>query len=427
METGLFRFSTKEGEDATTVYSTTLTFVGSLSLLFVGCVLLFLNPLCSVLSYDSHPEFVVIMTLVVAMDAFQCIPFARLRQQKRAFRFVSIKFLFIIPNILLNLFFFVGCPYLMAHAPGTVDWFYDPAYGAGYAFVANLICTSLQMVALLPELCGFRYRFDKQLLRRMLAYCFPLLILGMAGILNQTVDKLLFSVIFPDKQMADVQLGFYGAAVKIAMLLAMLTQAFRYAYEPFVFNVAAEKDDKRATYGQAMTYFVIFGLAAFLCVICYLDVLKYIISNTYWEGLRVVPIVMAAELFMGIYFNLSFWYKLSNQTRWGAYISIAGCALIIALNILLVPRYGYMACAWAGLVGYAFVTLLSYFIGQRKYPIPYDLRRITRYVLLAIALYVAAEALTIPMLWLSLVYKTFLLIIYALYAYRDIGVQLFRR
>ena len=418
METGYFRFANRKDADPDTVYGTTLTSVGGTALLFVLLVALFLNPICTGLGYGAHPEFVMIMAVIVAMDAFQSIPFARLRQQKRALRFVAIKFLFIVPNILLNLFFFVGCPWLMAHVPGAVDWFYDPAYGAGYAFVANLICTSLQMVALLPQLRGFRYRFDRPLLRRMLRYSLPLLVLGVAGILNQTVDKILFPFLYPEAQGAQVQLGIYGAASKVAMILAMLTQAFRYAYEPFVF-AGSKEGDNRMMYARAMKFFVIFGLLAFLCVMFYLDLLKYIIAPDYWEGLRVVPIVMAAELLMGVYFNLSFWYKLIDQTQWGAYFSVTGCLLVIVLNVLFVPVYGYMACAWAGFFGYATVTLLSYFVGQRKYPIAYDLRAVGKYLFLAVALYVAAEYLPFEELWLALVYKTVLLFIYAYYVYRN--------
>lgn len=414
METGYFRFASRKDCDPRTVYSTTLLSVGSTSLLFVGVCALFLGPINRVLGYESHPDFVIMMAIVVAMDAFQCIPFANLRLQKKALRFVAIKFLFIIPNILLNLFFYLGCPWLMVHMPWTVDWFYDPDYGAGYAFVANLICTSLQMIALLPELTGFRYRFDRPLLRRMLSYSFPLLILGIAGVLNQTVDKILYPFLFNNQHEARVQLGIYGAASKVAMLLAMLTQAFRYAYEPFVFGKSREGDN-RPMYAQAMKYFVIFGLLAFLCVMFYMDILKHIIHPSYWPGLKVVPIVMAAELLMGVYFNLSFWYKLIDQTRWGAYFSITGCAVVIVLNIVYVPRYGYMASAWAGFAGYAVATLLSYFVGQRKYPINYDVRGIMRYVILAFALYIASEYLPFRQQWLLLLCRTGLLMIFLFY------------
>ncbi len=418
METGYFRFANRKEEQAGTVYATTLCSVGFTSLLFVALVALFLPTVCHLLRYDAHPEFIMMMAVVVAMDAFQSIPFARLRLQKRAYLFVGIKFLFIFPNILLNLFFYVGCPWLMEHVPSAVSWFYNPNYGAGYAFVANLVCTSLQMVALLPQLRGFRWRFDGKLLRRMLRYSLPLLVLGIAGILNQTVDKILYPFLVDDAQEAKVQLGIYGAASKIAMLLAMMTQAFRYAYEPFVFGSQREEGDKRPMYARAMKFFVIFGLLAFLGVMFYLDLLKYLIGRDYWEGLRVVPVVMAAELLMGVYFNLSFWYKLSDQTRWGAYFSIIGCAVVILLNVSFVPTYGYVACAWAGFAGYGIAALLSYLVGQRRYPIAYDVRGIMRYVFLAAALYIAAEYLPIDQLWLSLSYKTFLLALYVLYAYQ---------
>lgn len=418
METGYFRFANRKELDPKTVYSTTLLSVGSTSLLFVGVCALFLSPINRALGYETHPEFIMIMATVVAMDAFQCIPFAHLRQNKKALRFVGIKFLFIIPNILLNLFFYLACPWLMEHMPETVDWFYNPDYGAGYAFVANLICTSLQMVALLPELTGFRYRFDFPLLKRMLSYSFPLLILGIAGILNQTADKILFPFLFENKKEAQVQLGIYGAASKVAMLLAMLTQAFRYAYEPFVFGKSRE-GDHREMYAKAMKFFIIFGLMAFLCVMFYLDLLKYVIHPSYWSGLQVVPIVMAAELLMGVYFNLSFWYKLIDQTRWGAYFSVTGCIVVIALNIIFVPRYGYIACAWAGFAGYALVTILSYSVGQRKYPIRYDTRGIMRYVFLAAALYIASEYLPFTELGVRLVYRTGLLAIFVLYVIKN--------
>ncbi len=427
METGYFRYATKPGKDPNVVYSTILISVGASSLLFVALCALALNPINEFLGYSQHPEFILMMVIVVAMDSFQCIPFARLRQQNRALRFVYAKSLFIVPNIFLNLFLFVACPWLMKHAPATIDWFYNPDYGAGYAFVANLICTSIQMIALLPELRGFKYRLDRTLWREMLSYSSPMLWLGIAGILNQTVDKLLFPFLFADKKEAVVQLGIYGAASKIAMLLAMLTQAFRYAYEPFVFN-ASKEDSKNShrMYSQAMKYFIIFGILAFLVVMFYLDIIKHIIAPSYWEGLSVVPIVMGGALLMGVYFNLSFWYKLSDETRWGAYFSVTGCVVVIALNILFVPTYGYIASAWAGFVGYAICTVLSYVVGQKKYPIDYDMPTLLRYVLLATALYVAGENLEFKYLWVTLFYRTGLLALFLWYVIKkeDLGAQI---
>ena len=201
------------------------------------------------------------------------------------------------------------------------------------------------------------------------------------------------------------------------MIMAMLTQAFRYAYEPFVFGKSRDQDN-RQVYAQAMKFFIIFTLLAFLAVMFYLDILKHLIGRDYWEGLRVVPIVMAAEIFMGVYFNLSFWYKLIDQTRWGACFSLAGCVVLVAVNVTLVPRYGYMACAWGGFAGYGVAMLLSYFVGQKKYPIRYDLKAIGGYVLLAAVLYAAGAYLPIDHLWLRLLWRTVLLLAFVAYIIR---------
>jgi len=346
-----------------------------------------LDSVAGFLGYADHPEYIGMMAAVVALDAFQSIPFARLRYQKKALKFAALKLLFIIMSIGLNLLYFVALPALYESHPEWVSSFYNPGVGVGYAFGINLVCTASITVLFWPELTGFRYAFDYRLWRRILAYSFPILILGVAGILNQTVDKIIFPFVYDGtEQAARAQLGIYGAASKIAMIMAMLIQAFRFAYEPFVFGKAAEKDN-RDTYAQAMKYFIIFSLMAFLAVVFYIDLLRYIIAPSYWDGLRVVPIVMTAELFMGIYFNLSFWYKLTDQTHYGAWFSLTGCTVIVLLNILLVPIYGYMACAWAGVAGYGLCMLLSYFIGQKKYPIRYDLRCIGRYTSLAVILY----------------------------------------
>ena len=270
------------------------------------------------------------------------------------------------------------------------------------------------MLLFIPDLISVKYKFDADLLKRMLKYSFPILILGIAGILNQTADKILYPFLVDNKAEADVQLGIYGAASKIAMIMAMFTQAFRFAYEPFVFGKSRDKDSKEM-YATAMKFFIIFTLLAFLAVMFYMDILKHIIRSDYWPGLRVVPIVMAAEMFMGIYFNLSFWYKLIDETRWGAYFSIIGCSVVIILNVVFVPIYGYMACAWAGFAGYATAMILSYVVGQKKYPINYDLRRIGSYALLAIILYIPAMYIPIENMFLRLAFRTLLLCLFVTY------------
>lgn len=385
METTFFRFSNKEGEDPQKVYSTVLTAVGMVSLLFVALVFAFIGPLSEAMGYADHPSYIWVMATTVAIDAFQSIPFAYLRYKKRPIKFAALKLLFIVLNIMLNLLFFLVLPSLYGSYPDEIGKIYDPTIGVGYAFYVNLACTASITFCFWKELTEFKYGFDGKLLRRMLSYSWPILVLGIAGILNQTADKILFPYIYKGGN-AHEQLGIYGAASKIAMIMAMITQAFRYAYEPFVFGKAKEKDN-RNTYAEAMKFFVVFTLLAFLVVIGYLDLLKHIIGQGYWSGLKVVPIVMAAEIMMGVYFNLSFWYKLIDKTIWGAYFSGAGCAVLIAVNVIFVPRYGYMACAWAGFAGYATAMVLSYFVGQRKYPIAYPMKDISVYVLITVVLY----------------------------------------
>ena len=398
METGFFRFANKGQDDPMRVYSTTLLSVSIGSLVFVALGLLFLEPIAGWLEYGEHPWYIGMMMIVVAMDAIQSIPFAYLRYKKRPIKFAALKLLFIFLNIALNLFYYVILE----------------GNDVGYAFLLNLVCTSVVMVCMIPELRGFTYVLDKELLKRMLRYSLPLVILGVAGILNQVADKIIFPFVYPDEAEATIQLGIYGAASKIAMIMAMFTQAFRFAYEPFVFGKSKEKDS-REMYAQAMKFFIIFTLLAFLAVMFYLDILRHVIGRDYWDGLRVVPIVMAAEIFMGIYFNLSFWYKLIDETRWGAYFSLTGCIILILMNIFLVPKYGYIACAWAGFTGYGVAMLLSYFVGQKKYPIQYDLKAIGMYVLLAAVLYVAAEYVSIDNIYLRMAYRTVLLLLFIAY------------
>ena len=391
METTFFRFANKEGENPQKVYSTTLISVGFTSLLFVVLVMAFLSPISSFMGYSDHPSYIWVMAVTVAIDAFQCIPFAYLRYQKRPVKFAALKMLNILMAIGLNLTFFLLLPALYDRAGGTgvTAAIYDPTVGAGYAFYINLACSALLTLGFVNELKPIAHGFDKRLLRRMLSYSWPILVLGIAGILNQTADKILFPYIYKGAD-AHTQLGIYGAASKIAMIMAMITQAFRYAYEPFVFGKSKDKDN-RDTYAKAMKYFIIFTLMAFLVVIGYMDVLKHIIGHDYWSGLRVVPIVMAAEIMMGVYFNLSFWYKLIDKTIWGAWFSGIGCVVLVAINIIFVPRYGYMACAWAGFAGYGTAMLISYLVGQKHYPINYPVGEIMAYVVLAAILYLCMD------------------------------------
>ena len=365
METTFFRFANKKDENADTVFSTSMAIIAMLAGLFMASIFGFITPISNMLGYAEHPEYILIMAVIVVLDALQAIPFSYLRYQKKAIKFASLKLLFIALNIGLNLTYFVWM--------GKSDVL--------YIFTLNLVCTGFITLFFIPELTRIRWKVDFALLRRMLSYSWPILILGIAGILNQTADKMIFPLIYPDKVQGVVELGIYGACVKVAMIMAMITQAFRYAYEPFVFAQSKDKD-KNETYAIGMKYFLIFTLLAFLCVVAYLPLLKYMVGSDYWAGLRVIPIVMAAEIMMGIYFNLSFWYKLIDKTIYGAWFSLAGCIVLFAVNIIFIPRYSYMACAWGGFTGYGTAMLLSYIVGQRKNPINYPLKSMAAYVVI---------------------------------------------
>jgi O-antigen/teichoic acid export membrane protein len=376
METTLFRFANDDRltpeigrKHSDTVFSTVMAVVGTLTVVFLLLVFGFIGPISNALGYGQHPEYLQMMAAVVAMDALQAIPFSYLRYQKRAIRFASLKLLFIALNIALNVFYFVVL--------GKTSVY--------YVFFINLLCTGFISLLFIPDLIKIHWHYDGRLLKRMLSYSWPILILGIAGILNQVADKIIFPLVYPDQAQANVELGIYGSCVKIAMIMAMITQAFRYAYEPIVF--AKSKDtDKSEYYASAMKYFLIFTLLAFLCVVGWMPLLQYIIGEEYREGLGVVPIVMAAEIMMGVYFNLSFWYKLIDKTIYGAWFSLVGCAVLFAVNIIFIPKYGYWACAWGGVAGYGTAMVLSYVVGQKKNPIPYPMRSMAIYVLVTVIL-----------------------------------------
>ena len=335
METTLFRYANDERETPDTVFSTGFAMVGSLAAVFLLLVFGFITPISNYLGYAEHPEYLLMMATVVALDALQALPFCFLRFQHRPIRFMSLKMGFIFLNIALNLLYFVLL--------GKTSVF--------YVFFINLLCTGFITFFFIPDLVKIRWKFDGALLRRMLSYSWPILLLSVMGILNQVADKILFPKVYPDQAQANVELGVYGSCVKIAMIMAMITQAFRFAYEPIVFSKAKDAD-KNEYYALGMKYFIIFTL-----------------------------------IMMGIYFNLSFWYKLIDKTIYGALFSLAGCLALLGVNIWGIPHYSYMACAWGGVAGYGTAMLLSYFVGQRINPIPYPIGSIALYVIIAAAFY----------------------------------------
>lgn len=424
METGFFRFANRE-KNPDEVYTTSLLSVGSTSVVFIVLLTMFIEPISEALLVAEHPGYVWLLGVTVAVDAFSNLPFAYLRYKKRAYRFAGIKILNVGLNIGLNLLFLVGCPRLMMSVPGSVSWFYEPlggeSFGIGWIFVANLISTIVVLLCLLSELTGRRYVFRGELMRRMLRYSWPLLILGVAGILSQNMGQMLIPYMFKgEDEAARTMVGIYGANIKIAIVMVMFTQAFRYAYEPFIFARAKGDDRERLqSYRDAMKFFVIFGVFIFLGVMYYLPVVKHFVSPSYWAGLDIVPIMMIAELCFGVFFNLSLWYKLTDRTEWGMYMSLLCFGLMLGFNLWFVRWIGipngYVGSAWAALLSYGIIMVVSYFVGRRYYPIGYPVKRMAAYCAVAGVLYwLGVYVIATPMLWLTLTLRTLLLVVYIL-------------
>lgn len=411
METGFFRFANHERyKNPMEVYSTALISLAASSTLFMVAVLIFLPQVSEAMQCGNHPEYAWMMAVAVAVDAFTCLPFSFLRYKHQPMRFATVKLINIAVNIGLNLFFILLCPWLMSQTPELVDWCYDPDFGIGYIFAANLASSVLTLLLLIPQLKGFRWVFNKSLWREMILYSLPLLVLGIAGIMNQTIDKILLPWLVSDQSEAMTQLGIYGANYKIAIVMVMFIQAFRFAYEPFIFAQNKNKGtDKLQSFRDAMTYFVIFSMVIFLGVMFYLPVLRYFISPHYFSGLKVVPVIMIAEFFFGVFFNLSLWYKLTDRTYWGMIFSLGGLIITLTLNILLVPHIGYMGCAWAALACYGAMMVASWMVGKVCHPIDYNVRRLALYTFTAIALWGVALLITTGHNWLDMALRTPLL------------------
>ena len=413
METGFFRFANREGYNPMQVYRTTYFSLLTTSTVFAVLVVLFQRPIAALMGYTGHEEFIALLAVVVAMDAFASIPFAYLRYKKRPIAFAALKLLFVGLNILFNLFFLVLCP-MIQHWSIIAPWF-DPNYGVGYVFVANILATGLQTLVLLLMTLPARGRENRaswSLLGELLKYSLPLLVLGIAGIMNQTLDRIIFPYLYtgPD---ANAQLGIYGACFKVAMVMMMFTQAFRYAYEPFVFSKHKDRNSVEA-YADAMKYYIIFSYLILLIMTVYLDVFKYLIKPVYWEGLGIVPIVLWTYIFQGVYFNLSFWYKLTDETKWGAWFSLIGLAITFSLQVIFVPKVGYYASAFSSTVCYFVIMLISYFVGRKHLPIPYDLRTIGGYTALVLGLLACYQGfrMMITNTWLVMAIGTVLLCVY---------------
>lgn len=403
METAFFRYSSKTGKPIN-VYSTILLSIISTSAVFIFFCAMFSVPLGNLLGYPNHTEYVIWFAIIVGLDAISAIPLAYLRLENKAKRFLFVNMANVLVNIALNLFFLVYCREHYETYYENSNWlvktFYNPEIGVGYVFISNLVASIVKILLLSPQIIVARLQYEWSLMRGMLKYALPLMILGLAGIVNETIDRVLLKHLLDlPEQEALAELGVYGACYKVAIIMSLGIQAFRYAAEPFFFS--QEKNENAAqTYASVMRYFVILSAFLFLSIMLFIDVVMLFVGPEFREGQKVVPILLVAYMFYGVVFNLSFWFKLSERTNWGALISIFGAIITVALNVWLIPIIGYMGSAWATLASYAAMMIISYLLGKKYYPIPYDLKRIFLYFAIAMGFYLLAEFLQPESGWL---------------------------
>lgn len=412
METTFFRFYRDNPAQKEKVYSHTTALVITLSLVSVVLVYFFLEPLAAVLKYAAHPEYVMYMMGIVAIDAITAVPFARLRADQKPVRFVIIRSVTTVAIIGFNLLFFIVFPAWQQKGlfPEWLALVYRPELGVAYIFLANLLGNILLLLIFLPYLFKIRWRFDMPFYGKLLLYASPLVIAGLAAKLNEFSNRIFLKYLLPEDGLT--QLGIFGANFKIATFMVLFIQAFRYAAEPFFFSGQGNYKEKVR---PVMRYFVAIQSLLFAGIICFLDIIKHFIDSRYWEGLAVVPILLFANLLMGINFNLNIWYKLENKTRLGAYITFVGLAFTIGGNLLLIPPMGYMGAAWATLISTAAMTLYSYYLNQKHSPIHYDLGRIGAHLAVAavigfLGFYVFEMKLiaTVPLFLAFLIYLAWL-------------------
>lgn len=425
METGFFRFSQRK-EDFEKVYSTALISLFITSGLFVLFVFIFIKPFSALLNYSNNHDYIRMFAAIVAIDAFCAIPFARLRKENRPIVFSFIKIMNVIITILAVYFLLIIAPGIYDRSHGWFRRIYDPGYGVGYVFLANLIGSTATMIMLLPFISKTRVVFDKAIWFRMLNYSFPLLIAGLSGSINDTLDKVILRRMIGDETGLQT-VGVYGAGYKIAVLIALFIQMFRFAAEPFFFE-RAKYDNAKETYAFVMKYFIIVMLIVYLIINLYISGIQFIVGVNFREAIVVVPIISMAYLFYGIYVNHSIWYKLNDMTRFGIYITLIGATITILINVLLIPVYGYMASAWAHVASYAAMIIMSFIFAEKHYRIEYNMRKIVPYFLITISLVLFGKYFRYPNVITELSVNTLFIILFVIYAqYKDNLLTVFFR
>ena len=393
METAFFRYAEKS-EKPNEVFGTSFLSVLFTTIIFSGVIIFSSTPIAAYFNNEAHSEYILWFALVLGLDALTAIPFAQLRRENKAINFALVKLTNIGINIGLNLFFLVLCPILVANGNTWVNTIYSAEIGVGYVFIANLAASGITLLLLFPQIIKEKLQFNFLLWKQMVGYALPLLVVGFAGIINEMLDRILLRKLLPYSEIENLRLlGIYGANYKLSILISLFTQAYRYAAEP-VFFAQANKENAKQLYADMMLYFVLAQGVFFLGIMLHLDYLKYFIGEAYWEGLSIVSILLLANIALGVYYNLSVWYKLTDKTNLGAYIALFGAAITIAFNILFIPTLGYMGSAWATLICYVSMVFISWYYGEKFYPVKYPWKKMGFWLAIAIGLFSISNAVS---------------------------------
>lgn len=389
IETAYFRFSNKEGFKKD-IYSTSSISIFISTILLTALLLLSHTTVAHWLRLDDHPEFITYSALIIALDALATLPFAKLRQEGRPKKFAFIRIISILITIGLTYFFISVCPKLVVNDPnGFIAKYYIKNYGVGYVILANLIGSFITLVLLSRELFAFKWKFNAVVWKQIMIYSLPLIIAGFGGMINETFDRIMLGWWAPvhTLEAAKNEVAIYSGCYKLSILISLFIQAFRMGAEPFFFK-QSEGENPQRTYARVMKFFVITITVMFLVVALYLDIWKYFLSKkAYWTGLKVVPILLLANIFLGIYYNLSIWYKLTHKTISGAYITLIGAVITLVINYVFIPYYSYMACAWATFFCYGSMMVISFAWGQKAYRIPYAWKKLCAYIIIVVLLF----------------------------------------
>ncbi len=397
LETAFFRFATQE-KYKKDVYSTSVISIIGTTIFLGALLILFSKTIAHWLRLDNYPEFITLSALIISFDTLTTLPFAKLRLDQRPRKYALIRIATIVFQIIITYFLLTVCPEIAKKNPdGLIGTFYNPDYGVGYIIIANLVASIFAWLLLFKEFFSIQWKFNFNTWKVMMIYSMPLIIAGLGGMINETFDRIMLSWLAPGatEKAAKEQVAIYAACYKLSILITLFIQAFRYGAEPFFFKESEGKDAPRV-YARVMKFFVITISIMFLAVALYLEIWKYFFAITgtpkeklelYWTGLKVVPILLFANMFLGIYYNLSIWYKLTNKTMAGAWITIIGAVLTLLINFLFIPIFGYMASAWATFLCYGSMMVISYIWGQKEYPIPYAWKKLVAYMVIALALF----------------------------------------